>query len=206
MKKLFLFFISFFLISAAVDAQQKSKFFGVLEVKHTSNVDLSVRDPKTVEVNGLGRKMFSSSIGASVVTRLNDTSSNILAGVTFLPAKWARFDILGGVAFYSNEKKSLIGGRLWLGNEIINFWVNTDGGTANFWGEAILLVAVSPWLALGGMVNTTGYGPRAEITPLCNLKIWGGATGDWHNRNRREAISGYKAENVFVHIGAKIIF
>lgn len=205
MKNLILFVFSFFLVSA-INAQIPGKFFGVMEVKHTSNVDLSIRDPKTIEVNGIGRKMFSSSVGASVIARLNDSSSNILAGVTFLPAKWVRFDILGGVAFYSGEKKSLIGGRLWFGNELINFFANADGGTANFWGEAILLVTVAPWISIGGMANTTGYGPRAELTPVCNLKIWGGLTGNWKNKNKNLGYEGYKAESVFAHIGAKIIF
>lgn len=205
MKNLIYLFVFSFSLVSVTSAQIPGKFFGVLEVKHTSKVDLSVYDLKTVEINGIGRKMFSSSIGASVVARLNDTSSNLLAGVTFLPAKWVRFDILGGVAFYSDkEKKSLIGGRLWLGNELINFFANADGGTTNFWGETILLVTVAQWLSLGGMANTTGYGPRAEITPICNFKIWAGATGDW--RNKIGQGEGYKAKNVFAHVGAKIIF
>lgn len=204
MKNLIYLFVFSFSLVSVTSAQIPGKFFGVLEVKHSSRVDLSAYDQKTIEINGIGRKMFSSSIGASVVARLNDTSSNILAGVTFLPAKWVRFDILGGVAFYSVEKKSLIGGRLWLGNELISFFANADGGTANFWGEMILLVTVAPWVALGGMANTTGYGPRAEITPICNFKIWAGATGDW--RNKIGQGEGYKAKNVFAHVGAKIIF
>lgn len=208
MKNLIMICFAIFAITPTIASAQK--LFGVIEFKYTSNVDLDITTPnaKTIELNSITRYMFSKNIGGSVVIRLNDSTSNALGGITFLPVEWYRVDILGGVSIQNTEKKSLLGLRVWLGNKLQDFWFNCDGGTQIFWFEAIYLVKIAPWIALGGMADKKGFGPRAEIYPIgqCFFKIWGGITADWRNKNRRLGHEGYKAESLFAHLGVKAIF
>lgn len=197
-------------------SSQKINFFSVFEIKHSSHVYLEKKDIKVLEFNVINRIMPTHhQIGGSVIIRINDTSSNILTGITFMPVGWARFDILTGVCFSplsgESEKKFLAGLRLWLGNEILDFWLNGDGGITPFWGELILMIKLGGWFGVGGMVNTTGYGPRIEFSlpppsfPTSSpvLKIWGGITGDWRRRNDNYY---YWPEAIHAHVGVKVIF
>lgn len=209
MKNLIMICLAIFAITTIANAQIPGKFFGVLEIKHASNVDADINapDPKTIELNSIVRYMFSKNIGGSAVIRINDTTSNALGGITFLPVEWYRIDILGGVSIQNTEKKSLLGLRVWFGNKSQDFWFNCDGGTQDFWFEVIYLIKIAPWFALGGMADKKGFGPRVELSPIGPfVKIWGGITADWRNKNRRLGHEGYKAESLFAHVGVKAIF
>ena len=180
------------------DSSQKINFSSVLEIKHIYNIDRK----DILEVNIINRFISSSKIGGSVSAKINDNFSRVMGGITFFPEEWCLFDVGIGILYdgYGNEKKFLAGVRLWLGKkEILDFWLNGEGGNATpFRGEAILMVNISDWALGGVMANTVfGYGPRIEIEILPPLKIWGSVTAaDWR----------WYWPEFYAHVGVKVIF
>jgi hypothetical protein len=115
-----------------------------------------------------------------------------------------------------NKKTPAAGVRIWLGNQLIDFWSNIYGGEF-FLIEAILLVSPAKWLKLGIMADNTGWGPMVEVLPLYpntkttpNIKIWGAVVGDWRNKNKSaDSYShyvGYNPYNLYGSVGVKVIF
>ena len=218
------FIIFLFSLSGTSKAQAQkpdsscSKFIfsSVLEVKHTSMIDLENRDKKTVEINIINRYISApTKIGGSVMIKNNDTISMSLAGITFYPYNWCRVDLMTGIYIIKSEeenKKTPAGGiRIWLGNQLIDSWANIYGGEF-FLIEAILLVSPAKWLKLGIMADNTGWGPRVEILPTPkttpNLKIYGGVVGNWQNKNKTQnpPLPGYQPQQIYGVVGLKLIF
>jgi len=147
MKKALLFSLfSLILFSSAVFAQEPpvkaGQLYAVIEYRHSSETT-ATPDLKTQEVDGIVRYMTSSTIGFTGAARMNDTSSNFMAGITFMPSENFRFDVLGGSRIQDQSQKSIVGFRFWAGNSWQNFWFNIDGGSAPGWFECIYFLSVT---------------------------------------------------------------
>lgn len=201
------------LFSALALAQETpiktGKLYAVIEYRHSSEMS-ATPDVKTSEINGIVRYMTSCSFGFTAVGRMNDTSSNFMAGVTFMPTDWVRFDFLGGSRAEYREQKSIVGFRFWAGNSWQNFWFNIDGGSAPVWLEGIYLLKATPWLDFGAMAQTVGVGPRIDLNlPVFangEFRIWGAVLGNWHNTNAGQPGGGYNPKALYAMIGVKTIF
>lgn len=185
------------------DATNSKNIYWVMEYRHVNKLQKDEEDIKTSEVHGILRYMFSKKVGFTGTIRTNDSTTTALAGVTFMPADWVRFDILVG-SQVGNQQKSMFGFRMYMGSTFQGLWVNLNEGDGPFWIEGIYMINPTEWLSLGGMVQTIGVGPRIELhLPMAgNLTIWGAVMSDWKNT----ATDGGYDPQTYLTIGVKAIF
>lgn len=208
MKRYLLVFI--LLVSLSVFAQENKNIFGVVEVKHTSEILCKQRDVKNLELNTIVRYMVSKRFGLMQTNRISDSCNMYAGGIVFMPANYFRIDVIGGVSLHQKigKKESVLGVRLWFGNYLQDFYFNIDGGTAPLNVQAIYFIKPAEWLGIGGQYEknlySSGVGPRIELTPINQLKVYGVLYGWWENKNTND--DGYKPKEIFGSVGVKLIF
>lgn len=199
MKRLFSSLVLFFSFTLAF----AQSFSAVVEYRHDD-----APDKRLGEVQSIVRYMTSPVVGFSTVGRVNDTSSNIMAGVTCMPASWIRLDILAGSRIEYGNQWSVFGLRFWTGNAVQNFWFNIDGGAAPVWFEGIYMLSLVPWLDIGAMAQTFGAGPRVDLNvPVFTnggFKVWGAVIGNWFST--AAGAENFNPQNLHALIGVKAIF
>ena len=199
------------LIFSQENCENSSKgMSGVLEFRQASKLKKDHEDYKSSEANIILRYMWSEKVGVVGIIKLNDTISVSSVGIALLPTSWLRFDVAAGFGTYNSaylprqDKSFALSIRTWMGNDLQNFWVNIYEGDLPFQIEAIYMIRPVDWFAIGGMVQSIGYGPRLELhipTPG-NPIIWAAVQSNWENTATG---TGYDPQTYFT-MGVKLVF